>query len=227
MAAPSARTGSLYVAEDDDGVRTLLARIAQEVGLAVEAFARAEDLLARAPYPVPSVVLLDLRLPGLGGLEAQERLIASGSDVPVVFLTGFGDVASAAAALKRGAFDFLEKPFREEQLVDVLRSALAFHELSARRTERRRSARERLARLTPREREVLPYLLDGWASKSIAATLTLSKKTIDLHRANVLRKAGVGSTAELVRVVVDAEDETALRLPSATRARPAAPRELG
>jgi FixJ family two-component response regulator len=219
--ATHARTGSLFLAEDDPAVRALLVRIASGLGLSTEAFDSAEALLARAPFPVPAVVVLDLRLPGLDGLAAQERLLAAGSDAPIVFLTGFGDVPSVSTALKKGAFDFLEKPFQEESLVEVLRSALAFHVQLAQRAARRRSARERLARLTPRERDVLPFLLAGWASKTIAAELSLSKKTVDLHRSNVLHKVGVGSTAELVRVVVDAEDEAALRLPRA--ARPGAP----
>ncbi|MBL8862063.1 MAG: response regulator transcription factor [Planctomycetes bacterium] len=211
MTSPLAPLGTLFAAEDDDGVRALLARIAASIGLVAETFARAEELLARAPFPVPSVVVLDLRLPGLGGLEAQQQLIAAHNDAPVVFLTGFGDVASASTALKSGAFDFLEKPFREERLVEVLQSALAFHAVTAKRSEERRAARQRLDRLTPREREVLPLLLEGLASKAIAAELKLSKKTIDLHRSNVLHKVGVGSTAELVRLVLAAEDEAALR----------------
>lgn len=205
-----ASAGVLYIVEDDDALRELLGRIGASIGLRPVLFPRSDALLALKDLDAPGVVLLDLRLPGMDGLETLEALRARGWNLPVVFLTAFGDVPTVARAMKAGAFDFLEKPFRQQDIVEVLQAALERHTGLAARDERRRAAGGRLASLTPREREIVPYLVQGWSSKRVADHFRLSKKTVDLHRSNVLHKTGVGNVAELVRVVVDSGEASLL-----------------
>lgn len=205
-----APAGALYIVEDDDVLRASLGRIALSMGLRPVMFPRADGLLALDQLDAPAVVLLDLRLPGMNGIEALEAIRARGWNLPVVFLTAFGDVPTVARAMKAGAFDFLEKPFRQQDIVEVLQAALERHTGLTRRDERRRAAGGRLATLTPREREIVPYLVQGWSSKRVADHFHLSKKTVDLHRSNVLHKTGTGNVAELVRVVVDSGEASLL-----------------
>lgn len=204
--------GTIYIVDDEEDSRLLLALLLRPTGLRVETFGSAEEFLGLAAFARHGCIVLDLLLPGVNGLEAQRRLLARGCNLPLVFVSGFGDVSSASQALKAGAFDFLEKPVHGQQLVETLQAALSYHLVLLRREHRREAAMMRLGLLTPREREILRYLVDGWASKTIAAKLGRSKKTIDLHRANILRKVAVSSSAALVRLVLDSEDESLLHV---------------
>jgi FixJ family two-component response regulator len=207
---PARIDGTIYIVDDEEDSRSLLALVLRPTGLRIETFGSAEELLEIAAFASHGCIVLDLLLPGVSGLEAQRLLLARGCNLPLVFVSGFGDASSASQALKAGAFDFLQKPIHGQQLVETLQAALSYHLVVLRREHRRQAAMVRLAMLTPREREVLRYLVDGWASKTIAAKLGRSKKTIDLHRANILRKVAVSSSAALVRLVLDSEDESLL-----------------
>lgn len=209
-----ARNGNVvHIVDDDTQVRDLLAKIVDAMGLRSRVYTSADELLAAPTLESPGVIVMDLRMPGTSGLEAFRRLKQRGCDLPIVFLTGFADVPTVAEAMREGAFDFLEKPARRQQVVETLQAALAEHTAVVQRTARKTAAEGLLARLTARERDVVPYLVGGWISKRVAAQLGVSKKAIDVHRANILRKTEVGSVAELVRVVVDAGADDMLTTP--------------
>ncbi|MGH7340138.1 MAG: response regulator transcription factor [Candidatus Rokuibacteriota bacterium] len=189
----------VFVIDDDDSVRRSLERLLRSVDLDVETFASAQDFL-RKPLPDrPSCVVLDLRLPGPSGLELQESLIRAGHDVPIVFISGHADVPSSVRAIKAGAVDFLQKPFSDQALLDIIHGGLR------RDRERRRDRAEvggiraRFDTLTPRERDVLGLVIQGRLNKQIAGELGISEKTVKFHRGRVMDKTQAGSVAELVR----------------------------
>ncbi|MGH7304566.1 MAG: response regulator transcription factor [Candidatus Rokuibacteriota bacterium] len=189
----------VFVIDDDDSVRRSLERLLRSVDLDVETFASAQDFL-RKPLPDrPSCVVLDLRLPGPSGLELQESLIRAGHDVPIVFISGHADVPSSVRAIKAGAVDFLQKPFSDQALLDIIHGGLR------RDRERRRDRAEvggiraRFDTLTPRERDVLGLVIQGRLYKQIAGELGISEKTVKFHRGRVMDKTQAGSVAELVR----------------------------
>ena len=189
----------VFVIDDDDSVRRSLDRLLRSVDLEVETFASAQDFL-RKPLPDrPSCVVLDLRLPGPSGLELQESLIRAGHDVPIIFISGHADVPSSVRAIKAGAVDFLQKPFSDQALLDIIHGALR------RDRERRRDRAEvngiraRFDTLTPRERDVLRLVILGRLNKQIAGELGISEKTVKFHRGRVMDKTQAGSVAELVR----------------------------
>jgi len=192
---------TVHVVDDDLAVRSALALLLRAEGLAVRAYADAASFLAGCDPSAPGCVVADLDMPGMSGLELQERLLERGSPLPVIILTGHGDVPAAVRALKRGAVDFVEKPYDPGALIATIREALE------RDRRRRASAAEaarvaaRAAALTPREREVMERVAAGAASKVIAAELAISERTVELHRARMMRKMGARSLAELVRMV--------------------------
>ena len=188
------------VVDDDPSVRRALRRLFKSAGYAAEMFASAEDYLAREIFEGPICLVLDVRMPGLKGPGLQEALEKRGACEQIVFLTGHGDVPTATRAMKKGAVDFLTKPFDDEELILAVKRALERAEEQLRRHGERREARRRIDKLTPREFEVFRFVIRGLLNKQIAAELRTAEKTIKVHRGRVMQKLGVTSVADLVRI---------------------------
>lgn len=194
-------TPVLLVVDDDPSVRRSLARLLRSAGYAVETFGSASELLAREPLSTPGCLILDVRLPGLSGLDLQAMLRAAGTEKATIFVSGLGDVPTSVRAMKEGAVDFLTKPIDDTQLLEAVERALA-HDRAAREESAELSElRRRLATLTPREREVCALVATGRLNKQIAFLLGTSEKTIKVHRARVMTKMQTTSVAALVRAV--------------------------
>ena len=194
-------TPVIYLVDDDEAVRDALGMLFKSIGLEHEAYASALDFLERYDAARHSCLVADIRMPGLSGLELQQRLNEQRSEIPIIFVTGHGDVPMAVTAMKSGAADFIQKPFRDQDLIDRINKALA------RDLERRKGRAEqdeiraRIALLTPREREVMERVVRGQANKVIAMDLGVSQRTVELHRARVMRKLRMRAVAELVHAV--------------------------
>lgn len=189
----------VYVVDDDHRVREALTSLISSVGLRVEVFSSASEFLKRERPDAPACLVLDLQLPGTSGLELQQRL-ADENAPPIVFISGHGDISSSVRAMKGGAVEFLSKPFGEQELLQAIDAALSLD-----RTERKKRAdiaevQKHYDLLTPREREVLPFVVAGFANKVTAAELGTSEITIGVHRGQIMRKMSAGSLAELVRM---------------------------
>ncbi len=191
----------IYLVDDDDAVRDALGLLLRSVGLECELHPSALEFLEHYDSERHSCLVADIRMPGLSGLELQQRLNEQGADIPVIFITGHGDVPMAVNAMKSGASDFIQKPFRDQDLLDRIHKALAIDK--ERRTTRasEQAIRDRLALLTPRETEVMRRVVKGHANKVIAMDLGVSQRTVELHRARVMRKLKMRSLAELVQAV--------------------------
>jgi FixJ family two-component response regulator len=191
----------VFVVDDDASMRRSLERLLRSFGYAVEGYASAAAFLARPPASDIACLVLDLRMPDVDGLDLQGRLAARGDDLPVVFVSGHGDVPSSVRAMKAGALDFLTKPFDESVLRAAIERALDWH--GERRASRAGldALRARFETLTPREREVSREVAEGRLNKQIAERLGTSEKTIKVHRARVMEKLGARSVVELVRIV--------------------------
>jgi two-component system response regulator FixJ len=196
----------VHIIDDDDAVRDSLAVLLDSAGLPVRTYASATEFLALAPGLAGGCVLTDVCMPGLDGLALQRRLTEAGVALPVIVMTGHGDVPIAVAALKAGAVDFLEKPFDDERLITAVRAALAANGDARRHAATLAEHAARLASLTKREREVLDLLVAGNPNKTIAYDLGASPRTVEVHRARVMEKMGARSLAELVRMVIAAAE---------------------
>lgn len=194
----------VYLVDDDSAVRRALGRLLRAAGHEVAVFASGTEFLASLDGVSPSCVVLDMAMPGYSGLDVQESLLAEGNLMPIIFLTGRADVPMCAKAMKRGAVDFLTKPVEEGNLLAAVSSALETSRQGNEERAERDVVRQRLARLTPREREVLDLVITGQLNKQIAAELGATEKTIKVHRGRVMEKMGVRSVAELVRLVARA-----------------------
>jgi FixJ family two-component response regulator len=190
----------VFVVDDDLGLREAVAGLVRSVGFDVRAFPSAQEFLARAPKDVTGCLVLDVRLPGLSGLDLQSRMAELGLDIPIVFITGYGDVPTSVRAMKAGALEFLTKPFRDQDLLDAIANAVGRHRVA----RQRRSELEALNRLyrdlTPREKEVMALVVSGLANKQIAASLGTSEITVKVHRGRVMHKMKAPSLADLVRM---------------------------
>jgi FixJ family two-component response regulator len=195
------RLGTVYVVDDDKGFLRSMDRLLRAAGYAVRTFPSAREFLAIGRAGSPCCLLLDLRMPGLSGLELQEQLAASGNAIPIVFLSGHAEFHAGVRAMKAGAIDFLAKPFTEEELLACVAGGLERDRSSGAARTAREEALARLARLTPRERQVCDLVASGLLNKQIAAQLGAAEKTIKCHRGRVMEKLAVGSVAELVRLV--------------------------
>jgi RNA polymerase sigma factor (sigma-70 family) len=192
--------GIVFVVDDDESVRRALERLIRSLGLAVETFASAQDLLRRKPPTGRACIVSDVRMPGLSGLDLQNELSKFGFAMPIVFMTGHGTVPMTVRAMKAGAVDFLQKPVDEQALLDAIHQAL---ERSGREHEQRsehEGIRGRVDSLTVREREVFELVVSGMLNKQIAAQLGASEKTIKVHRGRVMQKMQADSLADLVRM---------------------------
>jgi FixJ family two-component response regulator len=194
------REPRVFVVDDDQSVRTSLANLLQTEDYAVEIFANAADYLARVPHPGPACLVLDVRLPGLDGLALQQQLTEEGRMEQIVFISGHGDIPMGIGAMKRGAVDFLPKPFRDDELLFAVARALARSAEDCQKRFEVVESRARLAKLTPREFEVFRLVIAGRLNKEIGAELGIALRTIKTHRARVMQKIAVVSVAELVRL---------------------------
>lgn len=192
---------TVFVVDDDSAVRHSLRWLLESAGLAVETFETAKAFLQSYQPKRPGCLVLDVRMPGMSGLDLQDQLQTQHITAPIIIITGQGDVSMAVRALKAGAVDFIEKPFSEQLLLDRIHQAIALDAKNRNIHAQQVTIQARIASLTPREREVMKYVVAGKANKQIAALLERSQKTIEIHRANVMRKMEVGSLAELVRIV--------------------------
>jgi FixJ family two-component response regulator len=200
---------TVIVVDDDDAMRDSLVWLLKPLGVAVSAYASAEAFLADyAPERIRGCIVLDIRMPGMNGLELYEQIARHPAAPPVIFITGHGDIPMAVEALKKGAADFIEKPFNDKEIVALIERCLAKERVE--RDERRRGAdtAQRLASLTTREREVMERILSGRLNKQIADELDISIKTVEVHRARVMEKMAANSVAELVQCVMAAKKST-------------------
>jgi len=192
----------VLVVDDDDSIRKALARLMRSVGLNVETFGSADEFLAREPHPGPACLILDIRMPGSGGLDLQKELAASGSTLSVIFITGHGTIPMSVQAMKAGAVEFLEKPFDEQILIDAVQEALKKDQQARQAKAVLKEIHERVNSLTPREREVFARVVTGKLNKQIAFELGTNEKTIKAQRAQVMKKMHADSLADLVRLAV-------------------------
>ncbi|HYE94069.1 MAG TPA: response regulator transcription factor, partial [Terriglobales bacterium] len=199
-AGPSAKPPLVFIVDDDPSVRKSLVRVLTSGAYETEAFVSAHEFLARGAYDGPCCLVLDVRMPGLTGLELQEKLMGTGHRVPVIFMTGHGDIAMSVEAMKRGAVDFLTKPFDADSLLEAVGRALAQDTKSRGDEGQTAEVLERAKLLTAREAEVFALVVTGMLNKQIAGELGIAEKTVKVHRARVMEKMRAGSLAELVRL---------------------------
>jgi len=187
----------VFIVDDDADMRLSMQRVLKTVGLRAELFATPQDFLQRNIPDAPSCLVLDVRLPGMGGLEVQHKLIEAGINIPIIFITAHGDIPMTVKAMKSGAVEFLTKPFRHQELLDAIQQALQRDQLSRRRRNEIAELQERYKGLTARERKVMDLVVSGMQTKQIAAILGTSEITAAVHRGHVMHKMQAGSPAEL------------------------------
>ena len=195
----------IYVVDDDAALRRSLVFLLESVGWRVEAHASAEEFLAAYRPGLPGCLVLDIRMPSMSGLELQHALKARGFEPPVIFITGHGDVSLAVQAMKQGACDFIEKPFRDQDLLDAVARAVRGGREALAEARRQGDAQAALARLSPRELDVARLVARGLPNKLVGRELNISEKTVHIHRQHVMEKTGVGSAAELARLMLRAD----------------------
>ncbi len=193
---------TVFIVDDDPAVRQGLAMLVKSMQLQAECFASAQEYLQVSDPDRPGCLLIDVRMPGMSGLELLDRLAARGVHLPAIMISAYGDVPMVVRAMKSGATDFLEKPCRDHELWEAIQSALQRDAENRRRKNQRVLVGERLERLTPGEQEVLEMLVEGGSNKAIAAKLGLSVRTIEVRRAKIMRKMEADSLAELVRLAL-------------------------
>lgn len=198
---------SVHIVDDDEAVRDSLKWLLEGHGMRVSTYQDGESYLSACSTAKPDInacLLLDVRMPGMSGVQLHDQLLQRGQTMPVIFLTGHGDVAMAVEAVKRGAFHFVEKPFTEDYLVSLIQRAIDEGSKRQSKTASDDAIQKRLASLTPREREVLDMIVEGKPNKTIASTLAISGKTVEGHRAHVMEKLSARNAAELVHLVLRA-----------------------
>jgi FixJ family two-component response regulator len=191
----------VFLIDDDASVRKGVSRLLRSAGYKSESFGSASDFLAREQHPGPACVIVDVRMPGLNGMDLQSVLIQRRQEEQLIFITGHGDISMCAQALKAGAVDFLPKPFRDDELLECVERALARSTEQRRRGGEKSEARRLLDLLTPREFEVMQLVVTGMLNKQIAGELGTAEKTVKVHRGRVMKKLRIASVAELVRLV--------------------------
>lgn len=199
---------TVYIVDDDDGMRRALTVLMTTVGYNAVAFERPTEFLQKLDPNQHGCLVLDVRMPEMSGLEVQQQLNRNGSMLPVILITGHGDIPMAVQAMKDGAFDFLQKPFRDQDLLDRINGALKQDAENREIVERHADLKRRVESLTPREREVMALVVDGRANKVIAIDLGLSERTVEIHRANVMEKMQARSVAHLVKMHLTLNGET-------------------
>jgi FixJ family two-component response regulator len=199
---------TIYVVDDDDGMRRALSLLLNTVGYKTAAFASPKDFLDAFKPDAAGCLVLDIRMPGMSGLELQQHLNRMGSMLPVIFITGHGDVPMAVQAMKEGAFEFVQKPFRDQDLLDRINHALEQDKENRSSLARSADVLQRIESLTPREKQVMGLVVDGAANKVIAIDLGLSERTVEIHRAKVMEKMGARSVAHLVKLQLSLSNDT-------------------
>jgi FixJ family two-component response regulator len=190
----------VFIIDDDPLYRTSSERLVRSVGFSVRSFESARDFLNSRRPNVPSCLVLDVRMPGLSGLDLQRELAGAGVQIPIIFVTGHGDIPMSVQAMKAGAVEFLTKPFRDQALLDAIRQAIGRDQVARRQIARSADFRGRYELLSPREREVFKWVVSGLLNKQIADELGATERTVKFHRGNITRKMRVNSLAELVRM---------------------------
>ena len=190
----------VFVVDDDASMRRAVSNLIRSVGFRAEAFATAQEFLAVNPPDAPSCLILDVRLPQISGLDIQAELIKTQKQLPIIFITGYGDIPMSVKAMKAGAVEFLTKPFRDQDLLDAVSVALERSRLNRTNEKAATELRAKFQRLTPREQEVMALVTGGFLNKQIAAELGVSEITVKVHRGNVMKKFGVKSLADLVKM---------------------------
>ena len=199
----TARESSLaYVVDDDPAIRDSLQHLLESVGLRALGFADVETFLTAYQPDRPGCLLLDIRIPGCNNLTSQQLLRERDIDIPVIIVTGHGDVAMAVTAMKQGALDFIEKPFNDQMLLDCVHNALAEDRVRRCTRAQRQQLLERFGTLTPREQDVLRQVVEGLSNREIAEALSLSRKTVEVHRAKVMQKMGADTLSQLIRMAM-------------------------
>lgn len=196
------KPATVFVVDDDEAVRTSLRLLLKSVGLPVETYAAAQEFLEQFDPDRAGCLVLDIRMPGMSGLELQDELIARGVPYPIIFITGHGDVPMAVSTMKKGAVDFIEKPFDQDALKTLVERMLGEARTRASESERRRISEALVAKLTPREQQVLERIVAGRLNKQIADDLGISIKTVEAHRANIMDKLNANTVADLMRTVL-------------------------
>ena len=191
----------VFVVDDELAVREALSSLIRSVGLRVETFSSAQDFLAYQRQDVAACLVLDIRMPGLSGLDLQHELVKSGESIPIIFITGHGDVNMSVRAMKAGAIEFLQKPFHDQDLLDAVQQAQARNLLDRQRRANLDDIQSRYNTLTARERDVIVLTVRGMLNKRIAAELSITEGTIKAHRHNIMRKMGAQSLPALVRMI--------------------------
>jgi FixJ family two-component response regulator len=192
--------GTVVVVDDDLAVREALASLARSIGLHVKLFPSAHEFLQSPRPESPSCVVLDVRLPGLSGLDLQRQLLEGGLNIPIIFITGHGDIPMSVRAMKAGAVEFLTKPFRDQDLLDAIHVALQRDRDDRAQELKSAQLRQRYGSLTPREQQIMRWVVSGLLNKQIAGEIDTSEITVKVHRAQVMRKMGANSVADLVRM---------------------------
>jgi FixJ family two-component response regulator len=201
MSSPSRQNDPVvFVVDDDDSVRDALAGLLRVVGLQVECFASAQDFLKKPLPNIPSCLVLDVRLPGASGLNVQDDLTKAGIQIPIIFMTGHGDIPMTVRAMKAGAVEFLTKPFRDQDMLDAVQLAIERDRARRGQEDSQAALRASYGSLTAREREVMELVAAGLMNKQIAAKIGLAEITVKIHRGSVTRKMGARSLAELVKM---------------------------
>lgn len=200
MTAAKIPSQVVFVIDDDASMRDAVSRLLNAVGLTVQTFASAREFLAGRLPDVPGCAVLDVRLPGLSGLDLQREMVERGIHIPVIFITGHGDIPMSVQAMKAGAVEFLTKPFRDQDLLDAVRSGIQLDRQGRKERAELAELRDGLRQLTPREREVMSLVVAGLINKQIALRLGTSEKTIKIHRSHVMQKMRADSLADLVRM---------------------------
>src|SRR6059036_3499112 len=190
----------VFVVDDDPSVRRAIKRLVGSVGLEVELFESAQEFLRSKRADAPSCLVLDIRLPGISGLDFQRELAQANIHIPIIFITAHGDIPMTVRAMKAGAVEFLTKPFRGRILVDAVRAAIERDRSAHKERSETRELRERYEQLTPREREVMPLIASGMLNKQVAGELATTERTIKFHRAHIMQKMKAESLADLVRM---------------------------
>ena len=191
---------TVFIVDDDEPVRDAIAMLLESVGIGHETFANAQQFLDAYDNQRQGCLVLDIRMPGMSGLELQDRLVSNNAPIPIVFITGHGDIPMAVEAMKKGAVDFIRKPFRDQELLDRIHEALGVDEHNRSSYQDLAAIREKVAMLTPRETEVFERVASGQANKVVAIDLGISERTVEIHRSQVMQKTQARSLADLVRM---------------------------